>query len=380
VLRDPEVGVRKVLMSKWVFKTQSEHSNVIYGNNSFSPDLPPHITLERLQALQLPRLHRFSLKVPWHLLTRRFDLVVTAMLGSFPTLCASVIGKGMRGTPYVVIAENWYPRRNPFINWTHRKVAHRAELVVAQSTAAYRYFLDVLGVPPARVVLCVNSLGDLTSLPHNAPLTESLRQDPTVKILCVGRFVEFKGQDQLIEEFIRLDRPDARLILVGNHDTPFGHRCRSLAQNHPHIRFEGKRKFRDVLAFYRGCDLFVMANRFTDDPVESAESWGYAPMEAAQFGLPLVLTDATGCTPDVIEDGVTGFRVPAGDGDSLRDAMRQLLSDRRRRDAMGEAVRNHVRPMNGEESIREFSRAFNRLLASDGAAEDEPGHPMNPPS
>jgi glycosyltransferase involved in cell wall biosynthesis len=58
-----------------------------------------------------------------------------------------------------------------------------------------------------------------------------------------------------------------------------------------------------------------------------SEQWGMVLNEAACAGLPLVASDAAGAAWDLVEDGVNGFRVPAGDIAALREALRRLVDD-----------------------------------------------------
>ena len=49
--------------------------------------------------------------------------------------------------------------------------------------------------------------------------------------------------------------------------------------------------------------------------------------EAAAAGLPLVASDVAGASYDLIEPGVNGDRVPAGDASALAEALRVLERD-----------------------------------------------------
>lgn len=61
-------------------------------------------------------------------------------------------------------------------------------------------------------------------------------------------------------------------------------------------------------------------------------------LEAAACGRPVVTTDVPGCR-DAIECGVTGLLVPVRDVAKLAEAIRELIVDRERRIAMGNAGR-----------------------------------------
>ncbi len=66
---------------------------------------------------------------------------------------------------------------------------------------------------------------------------------------------------------------------------------------------------------------------------------GFPLNEGAAAGLPLVATDAVGAARELIEDGVNGFRVPAGDVEALRGALRRLAEDEPFRRAAGQRSR-----------------------------------------
>ena len=68
-----------------------------------------------------------------------------------------------------------------------------------------------------------------------------------------------------------------------------------------------------------------------------SETFPYALTMAARYGLPAVST-AVGGVPELIEDGVNGFLVPAGDAAALAKALDALCCEPLRR-RMGEALR-----------------------------------------
>ena len=65
-------------------------------------------------------------------------------------------------------------------------------------------------------------------------------------------------------------------------------------------------------------------------------------LEAFAAAVPVVAT-AVGGTPEVIDDGVSGSLVPAGDPVALANRLLDLLADEGRRQAMGAAGRQCVR-------------------------------------
>jgi glycosyltransferase involved in cell wall biosynthesis len=63
-------------------------------------------------------------------------------------------------------------------------------------------------------------------------------------------------------------------------------------------------------------------------PSDRSETWGLVVNEALAAGLPVVVSDAVGCAPDLARDGETGAQYPVGDVDALAtqlDAIRQRM-------------------------------------------------------
>lgn len=87
----------------------------------------------------------------------------------------------------------------------------------------------------------------------------------------------------------------------------------------------------DKWTFLSGCRVGVVAST-------GSEAVSRAALEWMASGRPLVATRVGGL-PDLVEDGVTGLLVPPGDAKALADALRFILSDAKRAEAMGRAAR-----------------------------------------
>jgi glycosyltransferase involved in cell wall biosynthesis len=68
------------------------------------------------------------------------------------------------------------------------------------------------------------------------------------------------------------------------------------------------------------------------------EPFGQVVVEGMAAGLPVVAADAGG-PAEILESGVTGILVPAGDTAALADALRRLAEDGELRLRLGEAAR-----------------------------------------
>ena len=111
----------------------------------------------------------------------------------------------------------------------------------------------------------------------------------------------------------------------------------------------------DVPAILNASDLFVLSSRWEGNPM--------SVMEALAAGLPVVST-AVGGVPKLVQEGATGLLVPSEDAGALAQAMQALVDDPVRRQAMGEAARQHaVAHFDIRHTVRGYEQLYERLLS-----------------
>jgi glycosyltransferase involved in cell wall biosynthesis len=169
-----------------------------------------------------------------------------------------------------------------------------------------------------------------------------------VKIISVGRMVDFKGFDQTIRAYEKLcDKGvGAELHLVG--DGYMGPFCRMLALNskfHDKIVFHGVVSSPTVRRLLSESDIFTMHSQ--KGPITNQEeAFGVAFLEAMAEGLPVV-TGRSGGIPETVVNKETGLLFPPGDIEAHAEALEYLCRDYEMRWRMGrvgfERVSKHFR-------------------------------------
>ncbi|OGL49856.1 MAG: hypothetical protein A2161_03540 [Candidatus Schekmanbacteria bacterium RBG_13_48_7] len=88
-----------------------------------------------------------------------------------------------------------------------------------------------------------------------------------------------------------------------------------------------------LITFLDEIDIFVLPSK--------REPFGLVTLEAMAREKPIVAF-RTGGTPDIIEDGVTGFLFPDGDWKSMAEGIKRLINDPELRVKIGKNAKHHV--------------------------------------
>jgi hypothetical protein len=157
-------------------------------------------------------------------------------------------------------------------------------------------------------------------------------------------------------------RSDVHLVIVG--DGPFRKQLQQMLSGLP-VTFTG---------FLQGDDLpRAIASADAKLFPSTTDTWGNAPLEAEACGLPVVVSDVGGPC-ELMEDGVTGIKIPGRDVDALYQAMIALL-DPATRTRMGKAARVFVEQNRVDEPFTAVldSEAYRRRLHEAKHAPDSVG-------
>lgn len=161
------------------------------------------------------------------------------------------------------------------------------------------------------------------------------RRGRRLVIGTAGRLTEIKGHVYLLRAFAQLlhEFPDVRLEISGDgpNRAQLEADARRLHCGHA-VKFLGWRN--DYPSLACNWDLFVLPSL--------QESFGIALLEAMSVGLSSVVSRIGG-TPELVEDGVTGWLVPPREVSALRVRMRQLAVDNAERARMGNAARQRAK-------------------------------------
>ena len=213
---------------------------------------------------------------------------------------------------------------------------------VAVSKDIDEYLANAIGVAPQRHTLIANGVDTDVFSPADGgePVVAGMPFTPGQQWLlgAVGRLQTVKNQPLLARAFVRLlqDHPEAanriRLIIVG--EGPLRGEVESILTQAgvQHLAWlVGARN--DVAQIMGSLDCFVLPSQ--------AEGTSCTLQEAMACGLPVVAT-AVGGTPDLVEEGVTGYLVPSDDVVAMAGALWRSHSNPDAMRAYGQTARQRA--------------------------------------
>jgi len=197
---------------------------------------------------------------------------------------------------------------------------------------------------PERVELVYHGL-DFSRFPDGTQTLSNRNggqnNDPVV-ILSVGRAVEKKGYDVLLDAFSRLPADlNWEFSHIGGGDDL--EKLQILARDlglDKRITWLGTRPQTEVLKAYRQADIFVLASIIGQNG--DRDGLPNVLMEAQSQGIACIST-AISAIPELIIDGETGLLVEQNDAAGLALALQKLIIDPALRQRMGSAGHQRVR-------------------------------------
>ena len=155
-------------------------------------------------------------------------------------------------------------------------------------------------------------------------------------ILCVGNLIPIKGHELLLRAFAAIQDQFPRLSLEIIGDGPERSRLQKLADElgiAAKVNFRGRQGRRQVADAMRRATVFALPSRY--------EGLGCVYLEAMSAGKPVIACRGQGIE-EVVEPGVNGCLIGAGELQELTDTLTRLLQQPELRRTMGHAARRTI--------------------------------------
>lgn len=290
---------------------------------------------------------------------RRYRLLKAAFSKARPDLVISFLTRtnvvaalaaDRLAIPVIVSERNNPQRQSVGPVWARLRAAsyRRAAALVTMTRGAAAHFSAVRG----RIDRVI---------PNHAAWTgpDSPRSAAGRQLAAVGRLVEQKGFDLLLEAFARIAErfPDWHLTIWG--DGPLRPalvgQCRALGLD-KRVTMPGVTDRPG--AWIESADLFVLSSRF--------EGWGLVVGEAMAGGLPVVSFDCPWGPGEMIENGVSGLLVHDGDVAALAAALARAMGDADLRERLGAAGRTAMHQFAPERILARWDDLIAEVVSNSG--------------
>jgi glycosyltransferase involved in cell wall biosynthesis len=180
---------------------------------------------------------------------------------------------------------------------------------------------------------------DLDRFPPSPQRPENER----VKILSIGRAVEKKGHEYLIDACAILARRGVEFEcdMVVGLDEPGVALAKRVAERglSDRVRVHDMMGEREIVDMLHGADLFALACVVASGG--DRDGIPVAIMEAMACELPVVSTTVSG-VPELVRAGESGLLAPPRDAEGLADALGRLIGDPEQRRRMGQVGRSII--------------------------------------
>jgi glycosyltransferase involved in cell wall biosynthesis len=243
-----------------------------------------------------------------------------------------------RGKKLILMSDSQYhdePRRW-WKEWIKRRlVSCFGSGFVAGTTHAE--YLHRLGMPRERIFKGY----DVVDNDHFSRGAKVARNDPGARMrmgmperffLALARFVPKKNLGGLLEAYADYRRhrgTDAwDLVVIG--DGPLRKQLEGQIDHlgiAAHVRLTGFIQYDQLPAYYGMASAFVLPSL--------QDQWGLVVNEAMAAGLPVIVSDVCGCSPDLVRHGENGYTFPPRDLKRLAEQLGLLSSDADAGEALG---------------------------------------------
>lgn len=239
------------------------------------------------------------------------------------------------------------------------KIARSADQVVVWTEHECMTLADLYGAPAQRIAVIPPGVDGNRFTPGcQAEARRELGLNGEKMLLYVGRLERLKGVDTLFKAVAQLQHHDGvRLYVAGGSRGSAGMRrllclARDLGITR-RVKFLGSIPQERLKTYYNAADICVLPSYY--------ESFGFAALEAAACGKPVVASRVGGLTT-VVQDGVTGFLVSWQCPGPFVERLDLLLNNDQLRSEMGEAARLHAQTLTWDATADRLLEAYARLV------------------
>jgi GalNAc-alpha-(1->4)-GalNAc-alpha-(1->3)-diNAcBac-PP-undecaprenol alpha-1,4-N-acetyl-D-galactosaminyltransferase len=183
---------------------------------------------------------------------------------------------------------------------------------------------------------------------------ENLKKEKIV--LSVGRLIKSKHHDELIRLFTQINKPDWKLVIVGNDALKQKNmnRLKALIKElnaEQQIILAGEQN--DVNSYYKKSKIFAFTS--------SSEGFPNVIGEAQSAGLPVIAFDCIAGPADLIQNNENGYLIPLFDFNMFKDKLMEMMDNENLREKMGANAKTSVKDFNSDKIAEQFYQFISKV-------------------
>jgi D-inositol-3-phosphate glycosyltransferase len=261
----------------------------------------------------------------------------------------------------VLPGEDEHPERHE----AETRIARTADQLIVWTDHECQTMVDMYGADPSRIVIIPPGVDSKRFTPEDQLDSRAkLGIGDEKMLLFVGRLERLKGIDTLFVAMTHLANHEGLKLYIagGTHGSVEMRRLEEFAAAlgiTGKVVFLGSIPQDELKVYYSAADICVLPSYY--------ESFGFAALEAAACGKPVVASRVGGLTT-VVQDGKTGFLVNWRCPGPFVERLDLLLRNEVLRHEMGVAARTHAESLSWESAADKLIDAYSRLLGRPGEA------------
>ena len=212
-------------------------------------------------------------------------------------------------------------------NWLRNKLYPKAAGVIAQTQKAKDVYQKMYRND--NMVVIGNPIRGLS--PNNGIEREKI-------VLSIGRLINTKHYDRLIDVFSQIDAPDWKLVIIGG-DALKLHNSEKYKQQVEQLGLQDRviltGTLKNVDDYLHRSSIFVFPS--------SSEGFPNVVGEAMAAGLPVISYDCVAGPSDMIVEGENGYLIPVFDDELFKQRLLELMEDEPKRETMGKKAKETIK-------------------------------------
>jgi len=226
--------------------------------------------------------------------------------------------------------------RETFLKWVYQHI----DVALYVGKANKQYYLKY-GLKESQLVFAPHAVdnqrfdgGAIRTYRHTFKIP-----DEAIVFLFSGKLEVKKDPSLLVDSFANLNEENTYLLMVGNGKLEKelkDHTDQLPSSIKSRIHFIDFQNQSFMPTVYQSADVFVLPSK------GPGETWGLSVNEAMACGLPILISDKSGCYPDLVDEGINGFVFKSKQVDELTHYMKKVAGDKGELKRMGEASKRMI--------------------------------------